>query len=249
MMSFNILTWCDEKISYLKAQGIQFNKGIPQLPEGFVYQGKPKALSTFRYRGDVPTASKSDALITFYMFEEDLWPRLYKIDHDIKILKEYGGIVGFDLSPSVLMLRPRQKLSILINAIHSCYCGTKGIRVLPNYRAGDLETTFDANFFPDDCSFMVSSLGCARNAFKEYGKYQLDCLLLHKRPEVLFFYGSLSDPEAARLIKRNGFEIVSFPDRRNRVWNHRKSYCYRLADNDVCKSAYVDVTKGGDAWA
>ncbi len=246
MLHFNILKWCDDKISYLKTQGIQFKNGIPQLPDRFVYKEKPRALSTFKYRGDIPKGVRPYALIAFYMFEEDLWPRMLKIDGDVKIFKEYGGIVGFDLSPSVGMLRPRQQLSILINAIYSCYCGTKEIPVLPNYRAGDLETTFDADFFPDDCSFMVSNLGCVRDGFKEYGYYQLDRLLLRKRPEILYVHGSITEADAKRLVRRNGFKIVSFPDRRSRVRNCRKSYCYFLSNNEVCRTLYEDFTRGGD---
>ncbi|MCR5662746.1 MAG: DUF4417 domain-containing protein [bacterium] len=247
MMQFNLLKWCDDNISYLKDQGTVFKKGIPQLSDSSIFKGTPRALSTFACRSDIPDEFKSEALITFYMFEEQLWPRMQNIDNDIEIFKNYAGIVGFDLSPSINMLRPRQRLSILINAIYSCYCAAKGIKVLPNYRAGDFGTICAADFFPDDCSFMIGNHGCINHGYKAYGEYQLDILLLKKKPKLLYVYGSLREKDAKRLIKKYGFDIVKFPDRRSRVRNNAKSYRYFLFDNKVIKLLFEDVTKGGIA--
>ena len=243
MMQFNILRWCDDKISYLKDHGITFKKGIPQLPIEYTYTGTPSAVSTFAYRNDIPEAAKENALLTYFMFEDKLWPRLAKIDDDIEILKEYGGVSGFDLSPSIGMLRPRQRLSILVNAIHACYLGTKGIKILPNYRAGDFGTLCAADYFPDECSFIVGNLGCTNNGFKAYGEYQLDIVIQKKNPSILFVYGSIFKREAARLIRQHGFEIISFPDRRNRVRNNSRSYRYYLSEDEICKELYADAAK------
>ncbi len=247
MLQFNILKWTDDKITYLKRHGIVFKKDIPQLPDEFIYKEAPRALSTFTYRKDIPDEIRDKSLLVFFEYENRLWPRLLKIDSDICIAKEYGGIVGFDLSPCVGMLRPRQKHSIMINAIHACYCGINGIKILPNFRGGDLGTICIADFFPDDCPFMIGNLGCTNNGFKEYGEYQLDILLLKKTPKILFVYGSITKSEAGRLIKRNGFDIISFPDRRNRVRNNSKSYRYYMLDGKICKVRYADLTKGGVA--
>lgn len=245
MIQFNILRWCDDKISYLKEQGITFKNGIPQLATEYVYVGHPDAVSTFAYRNDIPEEAKPNSLLTFFMYDDKLWPRLKKIDNDVEILKEYGGVAGFDLSPCVGMLRPRQRLSILINAIHSCYLGLKGIKILPNYRPGDFGTLCTADYFPDDCPFIVSNLGCNKYGFKAYGEYQLDIVLRNKRLEILFVYGSIYKHEAARLIRKNRFEIISFPDRRRRVRNNGKSYRYYLSGKEICKEIYANAAKGG----
>ncbi len=239
-MQFNILDWCDKKLSYLKEKGITFRKGVPQLPEGYIFTGRPSAVSTYAYRNDIPKGSRTNAILTYYMFEEKLWPRLSKIDYDIEILKEYGGVAGFDLSPSIGMLRPRQKLSILVNAIHSCYLGTKGVRILPNYRAGDFGTICAADFFPDTCSFIVGNLGCEKNGFKKYGEYQLDIVLQYKKPPILYVYGSISKNVVERLIRQHRFEIITFPDRRNRIRNNSCSYHYYLSDDGIRKELYAD---------
>ncbi len=172
---------------------------------------------------------------------------MVRIESDIKELKKYGSVAGLDLSPSVEMLRPRQRLSILVNAIHACYLGAKGIKILPNYRAGDFGTICAVDFFPDDCSFIIGNLGCDRNGYKEYGEYQLEILLRKKSPEILYVYGALLKNTATRLIKKYGFEVVSFPDRRNRVRNNSRSWHYWLLNGNVCKEPYADAAKGGVA--
>lgn len=248
MIQLNILKWCDDKISYLKEKNIRFINGIPQLPVEYLYTDIPKAVSTFSYRNDIPPEVRKEAILTFYMFEDKLWPRLKKIDEDIVVLKEYGGIAGFDLSPSIKMLRPRQRLSILINAIYSCYCGTHGIRVLPNFRPGDMGTICAADFFPDNSYFIIGNHGCNRNGFKRYGQYMLQITLDKKKPDVLFVYGAITAREARELTTLYNLEIMTYPDRRNRVRNGSESYRYYLGDDKrLYKTSLVNLAKGGMA--
>lgn len=246
MLRFNILKWADEKISSLKEKDIIFINNVPQLPSEFIYEGIPCAITTFAYRNDISLDDRNEALLSFFMYEDRLWPRLNKIDEDIEILRNYGGATGFDLSPSIGMLRPRQRLSILINAIHSCYLGINGIKILPNYRAGDFGTICTADYFPDDCSFIVGNLGCSKNGFKNYGEYQLDIVLTKKNPSILYIYGSISNKEACRLIKKNQFEIISFSDRRNRVRNCGRNYHYYYHDGKIEKNLFCEISRGGD---
>ena len=177
------------------------------------------------------------------MYDNHLWPRLSKIDKDINIMKTFGGISGFDLSPSINMLRPRQKMSIMINAIYSCYCGTKGIKILPNYRSGDFGTICTANYFPDNVDFIIGNLGCNTKDFKQYGEYLLDITLLNKNIKTLYVYGAISEKEISRLIKNNHFSIIKFPDRRNRMRNGSRSYVYSLRNGKIVREEYDDKTK------
>ena len=158
-------------------------------------------------------------------------------------MEMFAGIGGFDLSPSINMLRPRQKMSILINAIYSCYCGTKGIRVLPNFRAGDFGTIQSANYFPNNVNFIIGNLGCCNKNFKNYGAYILEIVLLEKKIDILYVYGSISEKEAERLIRTYGFTIIRFPDRRNRIRNGDASYIYKLEAGRTIKTEYDDKTK------
>lgn len=242
-MQINLLKWCDDKMTYLKRKGIRFKNGIPQIPEEYIYNDYPKALSTFKSRNDIPEEYRNEAILVFFMYEKDLWPRLSKIEKDIKIMERYAGVSGFDLSPSINMLRPRQKMSILINALYSCYCGTKGIRILPNYRAGDLGTISSANYFPNNVNFIIGNLGCRNKKYKHYGEYILDIILLEKNIETLYVYGPISKTEIERLIRMHGFKIIKFPDRRNRIRNGDISYIFTMENGRVIKNEYDDKTK------
>lgn len=241
-MKINLLKWCDEKITYLKKEGIKFKNGIPQLPKEYIYMDKPKALTTFATRKDIQDEYVKDAILVFYMYEERLWPRLYKIDQDIKIMKKFAGIGGFDLSPSINTLRPRQKMSILINAIHSSYCGSKGVKILPNYRSGDLGTISIANYFPNNVNFIIGNHGC-NNKFKHYGEYIIDIIFMEKRIDTLYVYGSISKTAIMSLINNYGITIITFPDRRNRIRNGNKSYIWVMKDGKVTRQEYNDKTR------
>ena len=238
MFRFNLIKWCDDNISYLKKNNIIFKNGIPQLPSEFIYNNVPRFVSTFIYRNDIPLEYRKDSLLGFYMYETNLWPRLSKMDSDILIAKDYGGVIGFDLSPCIGMLQPRQRLSILVNAIFSCRYGLAGVKVLPNYRPGDISTVCAADFFPDDCPFIIGNLGCNRNGFKDYGMYLLKMALRKKHTNLVFVYGSISTADAYDLNKHFGISVISFPDRRNRVRNNSKAYYYHASPEGFVKSVY-----------
>ena len=64
--------------------------------------------------------------------DSNLINRLLNVEKELPVLKQYGGISGFDLSPCITMLRPRQKLSLLASALFNCYVAINGVKVLIN---------------------------------------------------------------------------------------------------------------------
>lgn len=246
-MTFNLFLWCDEKISQLKEAGIRIENGVAVLPEYAVYKGHVSMISTFKYRKDIADELKSTSLLCNFMPDENLFIRLKKIDKDIKIMEGYGGICGQDLSPSIGMLKPRQRFSILINSVYNCYVAIYGIKVLPNSRIGDMGTLSMINSFPQNVSFISGMHGCKNHGFKEYGLYQLRMIVREKKPPILYIYGSLTCKEARRLFWCNEFVIVAFPDRRNRVRNGNKSYAFYFDGNDIKKVPYEEYMIGSVA--
>ena len=107
------------------------------------------------------------------MPDKDIFVRLKNIDADLSIIKKYGGICGQDMSPSIGMMRPRQKFSIFINSLYNCYLANKGIRILPNSRIGDLGTMSMIVTLPNNANFIVGMYGCKDYGFREYGLHQL----------------------------------------------------------------------------
>lgn len=243
----NILTWCDEKVSYLKSKGVQFSSGVAVIPEQALYCDVPTMISTFKYRKDIPESLKKDSLISYFMSEDCLWARLTKLDEEIATISQYGGIVGFDLSPSVGMLRPRQELSIFINSLYNAYCAVNGVKVLPNSRLGDLATMSMSASIPYGSNFVSSKLGCCNYGFKNYGLYQTKLLLEKINPQILFIYGSIRLSDAKKLLNSVCPVVITYPDRRNRVRNHEICYCYTKCGVKVIKQPLSEYKMGGVA--
>ncbi|MDD6733313.1 MAG: hypothetical protein PUE21_02065 [Lachnospiraceae bacterium] len=240
-MKFNILKWCDDKITQLKENDISFENGVAVMPKDFIYQDEVSMVSTYKYRNDIPDGLKKTSLLTYFMPDDNLFNRIKKLEDEIYVLKEYGGICGFDLSPSVGMLRPRQRFSILINSVFNAYCGTCGIKILPNSRVGDLGTMSMTNSFPQGVNFITGKHGCNSYGFKGYGLYQL-CVQIHeKQPHILYVYGSVSLKEARHIFRYSkdiGFNIITFPDRRNRVRNKSQPHRICIENNKLVKKIY-----------
>ena len=231
----NILLWCDNIVTKLKKNHIDFRNGFAILPEEAIYREDIEMITPFVNRSDIPENLKSTSLICYFMHDERLFPRLRKIDQDIAVLKEFGGICGFDLSPSIGMLKPRQRFSLFINSLYNCYCAVNGIKVLPNSRSGEIGLVDQSKNYYKDAPCVTGMLGCRNNGFKKYGLFQLKYFIRQVHPSVLYVYGALSKKEAADLFYDKDFIIKVFPDRRNRVRNGAKSYSYIYTNGTVSK--------------
>lgn len=248
-MSFNILLWCDEMISYLKENDIEFRNGVAILPRASIYDGPIKMISTYKYRRDIPIDKRESSLLCYFMLEPDLKPRMDKIKEEISEIKKYGGICGFDLSPCVGMLRPRQRLSILTNSLFNCFCAVNEIKILPNSRVGDFSTMSMTVGFPDEVGFVSGKLGCNNSGFKNYGLYQLGLTIDSKNPPFLVIYGGLSIKDARKIFrysKRSDFKIYVFRDRRDRVRNDAKDYYFAYEEGMIKKFFSPNNNEGGE---
>lgn len=237
-MKISILKWCDRIISILKKRNIFFKNGVAVIPQASIYEKMPVMISTFKYRNDIPVELRSKSLLSYFMPDKDLWPRLEKIDKELVVLKEYAGITGFDLSPSLGMLIPRQRLSIFINSLFNCYCAINGIKIMPNARIGEFGTIPMINSIPLGSCFITSRLGCQNHGNKAYGVFLIDKIIRIIRPSTLFVYGFITLAEATHFIKKYSLKIVTFPDRRSRVRNSKKVWYYFEKNGVVFKSIY-----------
>ena len=96
-----IIKWCDEKISFLKQNKIQFVNGIPVIPEEMLYSDIPDMIDTFAHRNEIPAEIAKKSLVSYFDDDTNLINRLLNVDNEISVLRQYSGICGFDLSPCV----------------------------------------------------------------------------------------------------------------------------------------------------
>ncbi len=195
-----IINWCDEKITELKEHNIQFINGRPKIPVDKIYNGVPDLIETYQFRNEIPKEKRKKSLICFYSFENRILPRLETVDSDVEIFKEYAGIVGMDISPSINMLRPRQLHSILINQIYNCLIAIRGVMVAINSRIGDLKTNSIIEEYPKNQTLIFGNLGC-KGLFKEYSLLQFKDWIIRNKPQNICIYGSFGKRDI-RLFER-----------------------------------------------
>ena len=92
-----IIKWCDEKISFLKQNKIQFVNGIPVIPEEMLYSDIPDMIDTFAHRNEIPAEIAKKSLVSYFDDDTNLINRLLNVDNEISVLRQYSGICGFDL--------------------------------------------------------------------------------------------------------------------------------------------------------
>ncbi len=213
----NLIRWLDEKVTFLKQNGIKFINGMPVIPSEALYTGIPEMVETYAHRHCVPCGIRSKTLLAYFDNDDNLINRLFKIDDEIEELKQYGGICGFDLSACITMLRPRQKTSLLVCAVFNCFVALHEIKVLPNCRVGDLATMSLLDTIPPYTNLISGELGCHNNSLKMYGMHQLRLITKKVGPNILFVYGNLSKKDIRYIFGRRPQTIVLYPDHRHRT--------------------------------
>lgn len=242
----NLLSWCDNKITYLKSKKVRFENNVPVIPSECIFDGIPKNISTYEHRNSIPKEFRSESLLSFFIPDNVIFNRLHKIETDLQIFKQYGGICGLDLSPSIYMLLPRQRMSILINAVFNCYCAIQGIKVLPNARLGELSTMSMVSSIPCGSNIISSNLGCRQKDLKFYDLYQLSLTILSRRPSIVFIYGNILKSEAEYLFNTYlKFRLIVFPDVRRYQRNHNVPFEFVLSSHGIEKIPFY-TTKEGD---
>ena len=100
------------------------------------------------------------------------------------------------------------------------YRAVNGIKILPNFRTGGIDTIKSLSSYPVGANYLVGSLGCSKRLQKQ-SDILLRAKLLYTRPGKLFIYGSLQ-----RIYKDTlddvGQEYKQHNDFRNATWTVRK---------------------------
>ena len=170
-MNINIPKLINKLYSELNKNGFEFtSEGYPIFTDDMILKDKPSQIITYEKRNTV--AEKCKSVVCFYQEDEALYHILKNLDKVPYDLKNYMGIIGFDLSPAINWNIKRQKLNLLLNQLVTAYFVTMGIKVIPNWRIGSLETLYVLNSYPKNCCYGVGTLGCSK-INKQIGEYFL----------------------------------------------------------------------------
>ena len=241
----NLITWCDHMISYLKKAGIEFIDDYPVLPKESYYKDIPLTIESFQFRNMIPEDIRHRSLVCNFSKDDRLINRLYKIDEEIRILQQYGGICGFDLSASVTMLRPRQRLSLLVSALFNCYVALHGIKVLPNCRVGDLANMSVLRSIPPYSNIISGELGCKKNGFKGYGLYQLRIITKKIVPEIMFIYGNISKKDILCICSQTPQNFLVYPSARSKYRNGKTPQAIIWNGSSACTMSLINFINNG----
>ena len=196
--------------------GVRFTlDGYPIIPEEMILQDYPDEMVPFEHRNTCKDPQKT--VLTHFSNDELLYRRLRHIDEDIEICKSYMGVAGFDLSPRLGWNVEQQKFNLLINQMVNTYRAIHGVKILPNFRIGDITTISALDSFPSNGLYAVGALGCSKG-YASINSAYLTTKLLYKRPDGLLVYGKLM-PQYQSVLDDFGIPY--------RVYEDFKSTCYR----------------------
>lgn len=211
----NLFKIADELYFYLTNVGIKFTEnGYPIIPDEMILRNYPDEIIPFEHRN--ACINKHVTVLSHFSNDELLYRRLRNLEKDINICKEYMGVVGFDLSPRLGWNLEQQKFNLLINQLVNAYRAVNGIKILPNFRIGELSTISVLDSYPSNCLFAAGTLGCSRG-YKSINSIILRTKLLYKRPNGLLVYGKL------HLEYQNVLDELDIP---YRVYQDFKTNCY-----------------------
>lgn len=217
-MNRYIYTTVDYLYTFLTRQGINFNvHGYPMIPEECILQEVPDEIVPYDHRKACKNPSRT--VICYFAKDQRLYPRLDKLDEDIDKLRGYLAVGGFDLSPKREHDKSLQEFNLLINRMVDAYRAVHGIKILPNFRTGSIDTIDALSSYPSGSSFLVGTLGCSQRYLKQ-GDVLLRAKLLYARPKKLFIYGPLKDC-FMKTLNEFGQEYIKFSDYRSSSWSQR----------------------------
>lgn len=211
----NLFKIADNLHAKLVDAGVTFNKdGYPIVPPKMILNEYSEEMIPYEYRHTCRNPQKT--ILTHFANDEFLYRRLRCLDHDIEVFKSYMGVVGFDLSPRIGWNLEQQRFNLLINQMVNAYRAIHGVKILPNFRIGDISTISALDSFPSNALFAVGTLGCSRG-YISINEILLKTKILYKRPKGLLIYGKLKK-EYQRILEEFGIPY--------RVYEDYKSSCF-----------------------
>lgn len=194
---------------YLKDKGINFTvEGYPIITEDMILKEMPDEVCRIGKTNLVK--SKNRALLVSFGNDEEVYKWLFSLNKMVDYAGEYLAFGGFDLSPRINWDMNLQKFNILLNRLADAFLAVNGIKLMPNFRTGCLDTIGVLDSYPKHAWYAVGALGCARGNIKINQMY-LGTKILIANPDMLIYYGKLRN-EYVEILDGFGIPYKVFPD-------------------------------------
>lgn len=194
---------------YLYDNGIKFTKeGFPVFEDYMLLKEIPDQILPFGKT--FASNDKSKTLLVSFCNDEYVYKKLFSLDKDISFYKQFLGFGGFDLSPRIQWDLNLQKFNIVLNMMADIYLALHGVKIMPNFRIGCLETIGKLFCYPKNTWYTVGTLGCARGHILINEMY-LRTKLIITNPDMLIYYGVLKS-EYKAILDEYGIQYKVFTD-------------------------------------
>lgn len=194
---------------YLVERGVEFTKeGYPIFTEDMLLKEMPEGLCPFGQTYHVK--DKSKYLLVSFSNDENIYKKLMSLRNDVDEYLQYKGFGGFDLSPRINWDVNLQRFNLLLSKLADAFLAVNGVKLMPNFRTGCLETFEVLSIYPHNTWFSVGALGCGRGRVKINSMY-LRAKLVVANPDMLVYYGKLK-PEYAQILDEFGVHYKVFAD-------------------------------------
>lgn len=205
----NLIKLAAELQEYLVEKNVKFtDEGYPIFTEDMLLKEIPEGVCPIGQTYYVK--DKSRYLLVSFSNDENIYKKLKSLKNDVDDYLQYKGFGGFDLSPRINWDVNLQRFNLLLSKLADAFLAVNGVKLLPNFRTGCLETFDVLSIYPSNTWYSVGTLGCGRGKIKINSMY-LRTKLLVTNPDMLIFYGKLK-PEYAQILEEYGIAYKVFTD-------------------------------------
>ena len=199
----------NELYTYLIAAGVEFtDEGYPVFTDDMLLREMPEQVLPIRQT--YAAKDKKKVLLVSFSNDKNIYKKFLSLKDDISFYKQFLGFGGFDLSPRINWDIKLQKFNIVLNLMGNAFLAVNGVKIMPNFRTGCLETMSVLSCYPPNAWFTVGALGCASGHVK-INKMYLRTKLLLTNPDMLLYYGKLKT-EYSEILEEYGVPYKVFLD-------------------------------------
>ena len=189
--------------------GVSFDRnGMPQVPQSMLLGDAPYEILPFEHRK--ACKEKKKTLICFFSQDYLLERRLRRMYDDLPEYQKYMGVTGFDMSIRIGMSLDAQLRMAKINKIVDCWFAIHDVKVVPNFRTGDLASISHILNHGNGIQYSAGIIGCKRGS-SALDDAILRAKIIYSRPSRILTYGNPSK-NSARILKDFGVNYKSYVD-------------------------------------
>lgn len=153
----------------------------------------------------------SKTLLCHYAADEEIYPRIERLQDDIPEYQRFMGCVGFDVTVTNGMSPEWVDELMLLNQLATAVLAVNGVKVVANLRCATADSTRNLSTIPRGVMCASGTLGC--DDLEEPWDMSYLAKVLGVGPDPLLVYGK-HDRFADEQLARLGVSVIHYDDAR-----------------------------------